>query len=101
MESSTQLLQALDAFAPDHVRSATEVDEIAGIRPPFVVEPANEEEVAAVLAFADGEGLKVLPRGAGTQSGLGFPPTGGDIILSTARLNKLVEHIPHDMTETV
>jgi glycolate oxidase FAD binding subunit len=98
--SSTELLPALDAFVPGHVRFAAETDEIAGMQPQFVVEPADEQEVAAVLAFADGEGLKVLIRGGGTQSGLGFPPTGGDIILSTARLNQLIEHIPHDMTVT-
>jgi glycolate oxidase FAD binding subunit len=99
--SSTLLLPALDAFVPGHVRSAAETDEMAGIQPKFVVEPADEQELAAVLAFADGEGLKVLIRGGGTQSGLGFPPTSGDIILSTARLNQLVEHVPHDMTVTV
>jgi glycolate oxidase FAD binding subunit len=100
MEPSTQLWHALDACAPGHVRSAAGADEIAGVRPSFVVEPASEEEVAAVLAFADRGRLKVLIRGGGTQSGLGFPPTDGDIILSTARLNKLVEHVPHDMTVT-
>jgi glycolate oxidase FAD binding subunit len=71
------------------------------VRPQLVVEPGNEEQVSAVLAFANREGLKVLVRGGGTQLGLGFPPTGGDILLSTARLNQLVEHAPHDMTATV
>ena len=101
MESATQLLQALDACVPGHLRLATEADAVAGVQPQFVAEPANEEEVAAILAFADREGLKVLIRGAGTQSELGFPPTGGAIILSTARLNQIIEHVPHDMTVTV
>lgn len=100
MESPTQLLQALDAFVPGYVRLAEKDDEIAGVQPRFVVEPTSEEEVAKVLAFADGEGLRVLVRGGGTQLGLGFPPTGGDIVLSTARLNRLIEHVPHDMTVT-
>jgi glycolate oxidase FAD binding subunit len=66
-----------------------------------VVEPATEEEVATVLAFADREGLKVLVRGGGTQLTLGFPPTGGDILLGTGRLDKVLEHEPHDQTISV
>ena len=103
MESSARSLQAtLDALVRGgQVRLAADCDEIAGVRPQFVVEPSDEDEVAAVLAFADRERLQVLIRGGGTQSGLGFPPTGGDIILSMARLNRLTEHVPHDMTVTV
>jgi glycolate oxidase FAD binding subunit len=43
----------------------------------------------------------VLVRGGGAQLGLGFPPVGGDILLSTAALARLVEHTPGDMTATV
>lgn len=102
MSTSTQSLRAaLAEHAPGAVAEATESDAVAGVRPRVVVTPSSEEEVAAVLAFADREGLKVLPRGGGTQLGLGFPPTGGDILLSTARLNTIVEHAPHDQTVSV
>ncbi len=83
------------------VRPAEEGDSVASVRPQVVVEPATEEEVAAVLSFANKEGLHVLIRGGGTQLGLGFPPQGGDILLSTARLNKIVEHAPSDLVVTV
>jgi glycolate oxidase FAD binding subunit len=66
-----------------------------------VVEPATEEEVASVLAFADREGLKVLVRGGGTQLDCGLPPVGGDILLSTSRLDAVLEHEPHDQTISV
>src|SRR5579859_5170749 len=102
VSTSTQSLRAaLAERAPDAVAEATESDAVAGVRPRVVVTPGSEEEVAAVLAFADREGLKVLPRGGGTQLGLGFPPSGGDILLSTARLNAIVEHAPHDQTVSV
>jgi glycolate oxidase FAD binding subunit len=68
--------------------------------PRVVVVPTDEEELAAVLAFADREGLKVLPRGGGTRQGMGFPPRGGDIVLSLERLSALVEHAPADQTMT-
>lgn len=102
MSTSTQSLRAaLAERAPGAVAEATEGDAVAGVRPRMVVTPGSEEEVAAVLAFADREGLKVLPRGGGTQLGLGFPPSGGDILLSTARMRAIVEHAPHDQTVSV
>ncbi|MBE3558237.1 MAG: FAD-binding oxidoreductase [Ktedonobacteraceae bacterium] len=85
----------------EYVRAAQESDAVMGVQPQCVVEPGSEEEVAAVLSFADREGLKVLVRGGGTQFGLGLPPTGGDILLCTTRLNRLIEHAPHDLIVSV
>ena len=102
MNLSTQSLQAaLESLLGAWVRPAGNEDAIAGIRPQLIVEPGNEEEVASVLALADKEGLHVLIRGGGTQLALGSPPTGADILLSTARLNRVIEHVPHDLTVTV
>jgi glycolate oxidase FAD binding subunit len=102
MNVSLQSLHAaLHPLVSGYVREAENADAVAGVQPQLVVEPGNEEEVSAVMAFANREGLKVLVRGGGTQLGLGFPPTGGDILLSTVRLNQLVEHAPHDMTAIV
>jgi glycolate dehydrogenase FAD-binding subunit len=96
--SPKSLEQTLSGLLSYPAREASPDDSVAGVQPRVVVEPTTEEEVAAVLAFADREGLKVLVRGGGTQLGLGFPPTGGDILLSTARLNAVLEHEPHDQT---
>ena len=101
MSLSIQSLQsALELLVGRWVRPAQEADSIAGVQPQVVVEPGSEEEVAAVLAFANQEGLRVLIRGGGTQLGLGSLPTGGDILLSMVRLNTIVEHVPHDLVVT-
>ena len=98
MSISTQSLQsALEPLVGDWVHAATDADSVAGIQPQVVVEPANETEIAAVLAFANKNGLRVLVRGGGTQLDMGLPPRGGDILLSTARLNRIVEHVPGDL----
>lgn len=94
------LLDALGPLVGGRARAAGPGDTVAGVQPAVVVEPASEEAIAAVLAFADGEGLKVLPRGGGAQLGLGHPPAGGDILLSLAGLNAVVEHTPGDLTVT-
>ena len=91
---------ALGERAGGTARPATAADAITGVRPAVVVEPTNEDAVAAILAFADAEGLKVVIRGGGTQLGLGAPPTRADILLSTRGLDRLVEHEPGDMTAT-
>lgn len=81
-------------------RPATATDTIAGVQPSLVVEPTTEDEAATILAFANAERLKVVIRGGGTQLGLGTPPTGADILLSTRGLARVVEHEPGDMTAT-
>lgn len=102
MQASTTALQtALEAITPGGVRPAGPDDAVAGVLPRVVVEPATEDEAAALLAYADREGLAVLPRGGGTQSRLGASPTRGDLLLSTRRLSGVVEHAPHDQTVTV
>ncbi|HEY7832452.1 MAG TPA: FAD-binding oxidoreductase, partial [Ktedonobacterales bacterium] len=101
--STTPLLAAIADLlaAPERARPADAGDAVAGVMPRVVAEPANEAEVAALLAHAEREGLKVLVRGGGTQLDLGFPPAGGDLLLSLARLDQVVEHAPHDLTVTV
>lgn len=83
-----------------NVRATDEKHSVDGVRPHMIVAPGSEEHVATVLQSADEAGLAVLPRGGGTKLSLGNPPTKGDIILSTERLNHLLEHAYGDMTAT-
>jgi glycolate oxidase FAD binding subunit len=91
----------LASLVGGQVRLGEPGDMIAGVQPQAVVEPANEQEVAAVMAFANREGLKVCVRGGGTQLNMGKPPRECDLLLSTARLNQVLEYQPHDMTVSV
>ncbi|HEX8996054.1 MAG TPA: FAD-binding oxidoreductase [Ktedonobacterales bacterium] len=90
---------ALAELAPN-TRPATDTDMVASERPSVVVEPATEEEVAAVLRYANAMGLAVIPRGGGTQLTYGLPPRRADIVLSMARMNQIIEYAPHDLTVT-
>jgi len=84
---------------PANVRPANPGDTVAGVAPRFVIEPASEEEVGAVLRLANDEGLAVIPRGGGTKLDWGNPPSRADVILSLRRLG-VVEHAWADMTVT-
>jgi len=85
----------------EHMRAATPNDAVDGVQPQMVVEPGSPDEVARVLKTASAAGLQVLPRGGATKMEWGNPPRGGDLILSTLRLNRVVEHAWGDMTATV
>ena len=100
-QTAATLRAKLDELAPRQVRPAEARDAVLGVQPLVVAEPSSTETLAALLAFADGEGLRVLPRGGATHTGMGFPPTGGEIALSLAALNAIIEHAPHDQTVTV
>ena len=66
-----------------------------------VVEPETEQAVSEALRCADRDGLAVIPRGGGTKQDWGNPPGRADLILSTARLNRVIEHAWADLTVTV
>jgi glycolate oxidase FAD binding subunit len=82
----------------EHLRSARACDEITGVQPQMVFEPSTETELAAALRCADAAGFGVVPRGGGTKTGWGNPPTRADLIVSTARLNRVIEHAWADLT---
>lgn len=59
--------------------------------PEAVVIPGSIEEVAEVLRLANGAGVPVTPRGAGTNiSGSSIPIRGG-IVLAMHRFNRIIE----------
>ncbi len=80
----------------EHVREASAEDAVDGVEPALVVEPATIEETSEVMKLASREGLAVSPRGGGTKMGLGNPPREVDLILSTARMDGIIEHAPGD-----
>ena len=84
-----------------NIRPAVTADEVDGVAPTTVVEPGTAEELARVLACANRAGLTVIPRGGGTKLDWGNPPRHADLVLSTARLGRVLEHAWGDMTATV
>src|SRR5260370_40713272 len=85
----------------ENVRAATAADAVAGVQPKLVIEAGTESEISEILRLSNEAGLAVIPRGSGTKLGWGNPPTRADLILSTARLNEIIEHAWADLTVTV
>ncbi|HTB91872.1 MAG TPA: FAD-binding oxidoreductase [Candidatus Sulfotelmatobacter sp.] len=86
---------------PQNLRAASMGDVVSGVFPQFVAEPDDEHQLAAALSLANDAGIAVIPRGGATKLDWGNPPRKADLILSTARLNRIVEHAWADLTVTV
>jgi glycolate oxidase FAD binding subunit len=63
--------------------------------------PRNMEELSEMMRLASGEGWRVIPAGAGTWLEMGARPTRFDVVVSTAKMNRVLEYEPADLTATV
>ena len=90
-----------EVVQPKYVRTAAANDAVAGVQSSFVVQPGNEQELAKVLNLANAAGLAVIPCGGGTKLEWGNRPARADVILSMARLNRVIEHAWADLTVSV
>jgi glycolate oxidase FAD binding subunit len=114
---STQELESIVGTAGIGLRQYTEVfwqerveKAVApGTKIDCTVYPNTQEELAAVIAWAAQNRCAVLPCGSGSKLDWGGlvkldpakpPGAGGLVAVSTARLNRLVEHAVGDLTVT-
>jgi glycolate oxidase len=80
----------------ESMRRVYESDGLSAYRqlPLLVTLPRTTAEVAAVLAFCHREGIKVVPRGAGTSLSGGALPLADGILLGMARFNRVLDIDP-------
>ena len=74
---------------------------VDGVVPSAVVTPDSVESLSATVKMASEQGYAVIPRGGGTKMDFGHPPSRADIVVSLARLNRIVSHEPADQTAMV
>jgi glycolate oxidase len=61
------------------------------VMPEVVVLPANVEQVSAVVKAARRHNVPIIPRGSGTGLAGGAVPAEGGVVLSLARLNRILK----------
>jgi glycolate oxidase len=96
---SRALIQELRGIVGDHYTLIEKEDVIVyeqdgsifQVMPEIVVVPENVEQVAAVVKAAKGANVAIVPRGSGTGLAGGAVPAEGGIIVSLARLNKILK----------
>jgi glycolate oxidase FAD binding subunit len=101
MTAIEELVAALRAeLGAEAVRTGEAVWRLnaAGLAPLCVLEPGDVEGVAAAVRTAVRQGAAVVPAGNGTHLGIGWPPKGPVVALSTRRLARVLAHDAGDMT---
>jgi glycolate dehydrogenase FAD-linked subunit len=105
-EVAARLRQLLPETSVLHHEEDTrpyECDGLSAYRelPMVVVLPANEREVQAVLEACNELNVKVIARGAGTGLSGGALPSGEGVLLSTAKLARILQVDPVARTARV
>src|SRR5439155_9886448 len=74
-------------------RRAYESDGLTAYRQPplVVVLPSTTADVAAILRYCQEEGIKVVPRGAGTSLSGGALPLADGVLLGLAKFNRILD----------
>jgi glycolate oxidase len=94
-----QIVAGLRALLPDSAVIADtlrlkpyETDGLSAYRQPpmAVVLPETTEEVAAVLRLCHAEGVRVIPRGAGTSLSGGALPMADAVVVGLMRMNRIL-----------
>jgi len=88
------------AHPPDQPQVPVPDFMVDGLMPKVIVRPGTYEEVASVMAFANENGLAVIPCGHGRMPWFGNIPSSYDIALSLTRLNQIIEYEAADLTVT-
>jgi glycolate oxidase len=70
-------------------------------KPAVVVKPNSASQIAEIMKIANAEQIPVTPRGAGTGLSGGALPVFGGILLSTERLNRILELDERNLQATV
>ncbi|NBQ84109.1 MAG: FAD-binding protein, partial [Alphaproteobacteria bacterium] len=89
----TKLLGKDGVVADQNAMSVFESDGLNGYRqtPMVVALPANAHDVSAVLSYCHKEGIKVVPRGAGTSLSGGALPLADAVLLGLSRMNQILD----------
>ncbi|MFM7373185.1 MAG: FAD-binding oxidoreductase, partial [Sphaerospermopsis kisseleviana] len=69
--------------------------------PSCIVYPHTQEQLAAVMSAANSNKWSVLPCGSASKLHWGGLSKNIDIVVSTERINRLIEHAVGDLTVTV
>ena len=73
----------------------------SGNPPSCIVYPRSQQQLAAVIATAHSNNWRVLPCGNNSKLNWGGLVKGIDVVVSTERINQLIEHAVGDLTITV
>ncbi|MBD2454022.1 FAD-binding oxidoreductase [Nostoc sp. FACHB-87] len=95
-EENIVLWENLAASQRKSIQQAT-----SAVNSPCIVYPHTQTQLSQVMATAHQNQWRVLPCGSGSKLNWGGLAKGIDIVVSTERINQLIEHAVGDLTITV
>lgn len=87
----------IDAIRQAQIKSAI----ASSAAPSCIVYPRTQAELAAAIACADDNNWRVLPYGSGSKISWGGLAKDIQVLVSTERLNQVIQHAVGDLTITV
>lgn len=69
--------------------------------PSCLVLPSTQENLSEIVAIAHQNQWRILPAGSGSKLAWGGLPKAVDLIVSTQKLNRIIDHAVGDLTVTV
>ena len=93
VEFLRSVVEPLNVYTDEAINEDYAHDELAEIKvlPDCLVEPGSTDEIAQIMRYAYNKEIPVTVRGSGTGLCGGAVAVEGGILLSTARLNKVIE----------
>ena len=98
MVSSEHIETLKEIVGRDNIRQDPETCQIYGAdalkldcAADVVVFPASSTEVSSVASFCSAQQIPITPRGAGTGYTGGAVPSGGGVVLTLERMNRILE----------
>jgi glycolate oxidase len=93
VEALRRIVRGEGVIASEAERRAYESDGLTAYHqlPMVVVLPSSVEQVSAVLRYCQQNGVKVVPRGAGTSLSGGALPLADGVLLGMAKFNRILE----------
>ncbi len=96
-ENAVYLWENLEPTRQESIQKAM----AAGKYPSCIVYPRTQEQLAAIIAEAHRQNWRVLPCGSSSKLSWGSLAQDIDVVVSTERINRLIEHAVGDLTVTV
>jgi glycolate oxidase len=87
------MLPATSVVDSEEGRRAYDADGLSAYRqlPLVVVLPETVEQVAAIMRYCHGEGIKIVPRGSGTSLSGGALPLADAVLMAMGKFNRILD----------
>ncbi|MGB7443037.1 MAG: FAD-binding oxidoreductase [Coleofasciculaceae cyanobacterium] len=89
--------ESLPTVSQERIAKANSADNF----PSTIVYPSTVEDLARLMNYAHHQGWSVLPCGSGSKLGWGGVGKSVELVISTERLNRVIDHAVGDLSVTV